>query len=80
MCQENQKTQISSKFWKISLHLQTNFFFINWLPDPTFWKEERLLLLGIVLIFYKMVKTTQIWVNQTNFDLQIKSQKKKVLC
>lgn len=44
----------------------------NWLPDPTFWKEERLLLFGIIFLFYGMVKITLIWVNQINFDLQIK--------
>lgn len=50
----------------------TNKPHFNWLPDPAFWKEERLLLFGIIFVFYRMVKMTLIWVNQTNFDLQIK--------
>lgn len=50
----------------------TNKPHFNWLPDPAFWKEERLLLFGIIFLFYRMVKMTLIWVNQTNFDLQIK--------
>lgn len=55
----------------------TNKLHFIWLPDPTFWKEERLLLFGIIFFFYRMVKTTLIWVNQINFDLQIKFKKKK---
>lgn len=50
----------------------TNKLHLNWLPDPTFWKEERLLLFGIIFLFYGVVKMTLISVNQSNFDLQIK--------
>lgn len=55
----------------------TNKLHFNWLPDPTFWKEERLLLFGIIFLFYGVVNMTLIWVNEINFDLQIKNEKKR---